>query len=1129
MSATFGIYNILSSTYWKPVDFNVVGEQFDVKKTPLLLDNGMYFYLHNVLSNPVDFTFNRKTGTLLSSLIYNSYFLENKKNPEIVENLTKIESPISTIDGNIVTFYNSNSSLPNNPTVLRDSFNDIFGRNDVFTFNFVENNKVTVKNKLGNLLTANFFGTNGLVFSPQIYPPTQTQLFDYLIGESSIVLFKSDTNYTNIVAKGSNNIYVLSSVNLGKNNSLPSSAVLNFVSYKNNVIDFENDISDSFIVKYKTNPIVYNNILDVDFNFSNDNLLSQNYLGLFPVENPNVTDVDCVYDLQIHGLKNYQTPEYKYTTANPLTGYSSSVRRIYNKIYTGTNQIKGYDKLCLGFSADTKEYKFKVNQETPFYYPSTCNRVSLAGSGLIEDGAIAGELPFTSDRIYVHRKNYEEAIPGEPQPKSITKYDNVWLCSWLSGSNLGDKIWLDRYYNAAYYTLDQAMTAKAVVYNPSLYPDKPFTYDVPSTIILEPGVLYKYNRTGQESSKQFLPYLDQDRNLPNGAKLLSITNWSSAVLVDDSKYHNNGLIFFNVAENLKGSYWVLDGTNHAVFPSKSSLLQRSRLTVSMWLNVDDWSNIYGDQIFGNYYDSGFGLVNEGALGAPILTITNVGSAVAYNLNYKFTKLSEIPLPAKVNSEYTFIQRLPDYTYWVFDSKNQTGVKYNAINNIVGGLSSLKTRLSGIDQVEIDSYQNFYFYDNTAKSYVKTDGNGNFITQQYFSLTSGINRIEIDNKNNTIINIYGNASVIDNYNNIWEVVGGNLYKNRQVFANVGPTQQLTCDAANNIWISHNQDTISKLNTVTGLFDFSFRVGKNSAAELNPCKSQERFRYMDFVKVPKGNVETCDKSVAYEDNLIIIDVRDNEIYTIDQTGNLLSKLDIRGILSDPSIKLDFYARGDFTGYQYLRKFGGNVRRLSWKFKIAEPNGNNSKLLSLNYAVSALPKGWHHFTFAFDSLKGNAKYYIDSIPVDNVSFAPLKYQLYYDYRSSLLLGAATIKNTTLNDVIGIDNSYKFIGNVSDLRMYSKSLTNGEIEQLYFSSDFADARKDLNWNMRVGNRNFIEEVEHWYKMQLPGSKSKYFNINIHNLNIDENTKKILEDSLKASISKIIPAESSLYKIKWM
>jgi hypothetical protein len=1357
MSSTFSIYNTLSATYWRRVDFNVVGEQFDVKKTPLLFDNGMYFYLHDTLSDSVDFTFNKKTGTFLTKLIYNSYFLENKKNPDIVQNITKIESPIKTVNGNIVTFYNSNSSLPNNPTVLLDTSNTIFGVNDVITFSFEENNKVSVKNKIGNVLTADYFGINGLTFKQQIYPPSQTQLFDYFLGESSIILFKSNTNYTNIVTKGSNNVYVLSSVSLAKSSTLPSNAIFNFVSYKNNTLNFDNSISDSFIAKYKVNPIFYQNILDIDYDISNryspflvtsgltswldfsnsasypgtgttvtdlspnagsaslrngasynntsggvivlngasqsinitNNLgllynstsasvfiwvypsspgqivderahsgswndsqieiqsdgtihfsvwqpgyankivsppqafnqwyllgftydgttfkayingqvigstlmtrqapyyygvgmiyclghadgtnmgvnqwlngkigafyaynraltidealqnfngtktryigidgLSQNYLGLFPVENPTINNTDCSYDLQVHGLKNYQTPEYKYTTANPYKGMYSSIRREYNKIYTGTNQLKGYDNVYLGFNADTKEYRFKVDEETPFYYPSTSQRTPLSSSGLIEDGAIAGELPFTSDRVYTHRKNYEETIPGKPQPASITKYDNVWLCSWLSGSNLGDKIWLDRYYNAAYYTLDQAMTAKAIVYNPSLYPNKPFTYDVPSATIFEPGVLYKYNRTGQDSSKNFLTYLDQDRNLPNGAKLLSISNWLSSTLVDDSNYHNNGLVFFNVPENLKGNYWVLDGTNHAVFPSKSSLLQKSRLTLSMWLNVDDWSNIYGDQIFGNYYDSGFGLINEGALGAPILTITNVGSAVAYNVNYKFTKLSEIPLPAKTGAEYTFIQRLPDYSYWTFDSYNKTGVRYNAINNITGTLSSLANRLSGLDQIEIDSYQNFYFYDNSIKSYVKTDGNGNFITQGYFALNSGINRIEINNETNNVISIYGNSSVIDNYNNIWEVVGGNLYKNRQVFANVGPTQQLTCDSGNNIWISHNQDTISKLNTINGLFEFSFRIGRNSSAPLDPCKSQDRFRYMNFVKVPKGNSQTCDSSVSYEDNLIIIDNRDNEIYTLDQTGNLLSKLDIRALLSDPNIKLDFYARGDFTGYQYLRKFGGNIRRLSWKFKIAEPNGNNSKLLSLNYAVSSLPKGWHNFSFIFDSLNGNAKYFIDSILVDSVSFAPLKYQLYYDYRSSLLLGAASIKNTTLNDIIGIDDSYKFIGNVADLRMYSKSLTNGELEQIYFSSDFADSRKDLNWNMRVGTRNFIEEIEHWYKMKMPGSKSKYFNINVHNLNIDDTVKKIIEDSLKASISKIIPAESSLYKINWM
>jgi hypothetical protein len=140
-----------------------------------------------------------------------------------------------------------------------------------------------------------------------------------------------------------------------------------------------------------------------------------------------------------------------------------------------------------------------------------------------------------------------------------------------------------------------------------------------------------------------------------------------------------------------------------------------------------------------------------------------------------------------------------------------------------------------------------------------------------------------------------------------------------------------------------------------------------------------------------------------------------------------------------------------------------------------------------------------------------------------------LYYDYRSSLLLGAASIKNTTLNDLIGLDDVNKFIGNIADLRLYSKALSVGEIEAIYFSSELADPRKYLKWNINVGDRNFIEEIEYWYKNQLPGSKSNYFNINIHNLNINDDLKYLIETTIKDCINKIKPAETSLYKINWI
>jgi hypothetical protein len=68
----------------------------------------------------------------------------------------------------------------------------------------------------------------------------------------------------------------------------------------------------------------------------------------------------------------------------------------------------------------------------------------------------------------------------------------------------------------------------------------------------------------------------------------------------------------------------------------------------------------------------------------------------------------------------------------------------------------------------------------------------------------------------------------------------------------------------------------------------------------------------------------------------------------------------------------------------------------------------------------------------------------------------------------------------------------------------------------------------MSVGKRNYIEDVKNWYKLQLPGSKSKYYNINLYNLNLPDNIKVLIEDAVRKNLEKISPAQASLYKINW-
>lgn len=1150
MSNGLNIFTSLSSVTWTPIDFYLDGDDFGTKCDYVLFSNEMSFNLHEVFKNCLDISFNNKAGIFLTDLKYNTKILSYKKQPSSVSELTTIESPIGMyVDGDLRILrsrpFSSEEDLngtsieelyrTRNAIVLYNTNETYFNSAYLFTFNFIGGNLVKVLNHDKKALTSHVIDSDiGLTFNNEIFPPDDTQVFEYILHEDKICLFLPDSNYGVAVHKNpTGNNFILKNIDLGIDSNFPDEMTLVFVSHKKVDLKHENCLTDSFLVKYNTNLIQSQSVLDVNEGFSNTNLYSQNYLGMFPVENP-VLNSDGTYSylLNIHGLKNYQTPEYDYTIANPLTEKAPSIRRIYNKIFSGTNQKKGYDKLYLGYQSDTKISIFPQGTETPFYFPSVSIRTPISAAGLIEDGAAAGEVPYTSDRIYMYRMNYEEANPGQPSPESIKNFDRSWACAWLSGTNSGEKVWMDRYYNAAFYTLDQALSSKTHVYNEKTFPEREFTFDVPSTMYLEPGVLYKYDRVGPETSKKFIKFLDSDKNLEKGANTLSLTDWvSSPIVVDNSNYKNNAIIFYNTnGLNFNKTYWTLDGTSHAIIPPSKELLGKGNMTVSLWLSVDDWSDIYGEQIFGNYFESGFGLINQGISNVSMFTIVNTTSSITNNFNYKFGNLGEGKLEV-INDrpKYEVIHRLPNYNYWVFDLKNKHAVLMNAFNNVMDSFS-FHDYISFAHQVELDSEYNIYVYDNTFKMYSKFNSKGAYKGSVSFGEDSGYQRIEID-LNNNVVGIYGYVSAIDNKNNVWEVIGGSLYRNRELYALVGNTHWISVDSKNNIWIAHYQDLISKLNTTERVFEFSQRVGRGVTQELDPCFEKEWFRVINFVRVPiKG---PCDLKAKYQDNLIIFDRKFNEMFRIGENGEYISRLDLQALSPNIPYSIEYSAIGDFTGYQFLRKFsanGANGKSLAWKLKIAHPSIDERtiRFITLTHQTSTLPPGWHHFCFVFDGYSGAAKYYIDSTLVDIEYFNAKEYEIVYDYRTSILIGAASLKNTTINDIIGLDDFNKFYGNVGDIKMYANALTTGEIEQIYFASNFVIPRPDLIWNRRVGFRSFIEQIEHWHKAQVTGSKSKYFNISIHNLNIDNDSKKLLEDAIRSNIKKIIPAHSSLYKINW-
>lgn len=1154
MSNSVNFYNP-SDIGWKPIELNLVGETYPLKSVPVVFNNGLKFNLYECLNANKDCQVNNKTALFLTDLEQQSAFLDQNTNYGETEPLTQIVSPIATLDNKII----ENSKIQDEPwnrLLATDRIN--YTKEDNFIFKF-ESDYVTIESEKDNHFLTWLGGTGqgNVIVYPKIFPLINNQKFKYFLGDDSIILFKYDNFFNDIIMNDNGfdvkfyvnqfygtQAYGVSSLPSFYQGVMPSNSIIKLLAYKKR-FSLESDLKNSFLAKYETDPLIPKNNLTLNESYKKIPY-TQNYLGIIPYENPTYKDKSISYPLHIHGLKNYQTPEYNYALYrknSELEENNLGVRRYYNKIFSGTNQINGLEQLYLSYTSNSVEIDFPSDEDTPFYFAATDKRVKIEEANLTEDGALAGHVPYISDRLFFKLEDYSEVMPNLPVPPSIKGggkniANNTWLCSWLSLSSNGKSVWLDRYYNSAFYTVNEALTSKVYKYEQKLNDNTPYVFDVPSTMFLEVGGLYRYFHTGRKTRESYLDYLDtieNDPHLPNGGKLLHVKNWNSDPLNDSSLYNNNGILYFNKLENLKDSYFELDGTNHAIFPARNILLEQNKLTVSLWIDVNDWNDVDGSQIFGNYFDSGFGLINESSLTTPIITLVNKNTNKFHNINYRFANINSFPISDLIDiSENKIIIRLYDFSFWIFDIKQKIAKKFSIDEQLLYTVSI--PYLDNINQVEVDSKENLYIFDKLSRRCVICNFKGQYINDVV--LEESIQRIEID-LNDQLIPIYGEHSVIDNKNAIWQVLGSNLYRGidplklseSQIFANIGYVQSMVCDADNNIWIAHEQDSITKINTNEEKIEFTVRVGRSASLPANPCNILDRqiFRYLNLIRVPiDTDSSLCNTdNKKTEDRVLLVDTNEKTLYQLDIFGNLLTKLDLMGLFQDSNGIV--YCDGDITGYQNIRKYKSVYKKFSWKVKIADVNKNNAQLYSLSYNLSSLSKGWHHFAFVVDTIDGYVTSYLDSVPIETFNFEPKKYQLSYDYRTSLLLGIQTIKNTNLNDIIEIDDGYKFIGRVSDLRLYGKALNRNVIEQIFYSSVLGTTDKKMVWNMPVGKRSYVEDVRNWYKMQLPGSKSKYFNIKIHNLNVTDDVKLVIEDAIKNNLHKISPAQASLYKIEWV
>jgi Concanavalin A-like lectin/glucanases superfamily len=345
-------------------------------------------------------------------------------------------------------------------------------------------------------------------------------------------------------------------------------------------------------------------------------------------------------DVNVLSLKNSNTPENYQSRSNPFFNESQVIMRDYKKLFTGSNQELGNDNITLGYDAFTSNTIFKTDKITYFHVPQNfypLNTLNINDTKLAEAGAIAGDHPMKSDKIFKKKANYKfSSYFGDSRLENTGNF----LCSWLSGNSnsFNRPVWVDRYYFPSEISFIGALTANNTTFNAVEYTsaDECLKKHIPANIqvvdkisdsVFEPGTYFAYHHIGDDYSKNYINYL---QNYLVQKDLNLFYNTSGALLVQQTEVPT----------------YQFNGENYCVTDNLSALQDTNAFTIIFDMYMKDWTVPFGYQLLGNYTTDGFGVFNTNQV-TPTLFLNGSKSITVTNLN--FEKLNTVETTASVNA------------------------------------------------------------------------------------------------------------------------------------------------------------------------------------------------------------------------------------------------------------------------------------------------------------------------------------------------------------------------------------------------------------------------------------------------------------------------------------------------
>jgi len=340
---------------------------------------------------------------------------------------------------------------------------------------------------------------------------------------------------------------------------------------------------------------------------------------------------------------------------------------------------------------------------TYFHYPLGNESIPLSSTGLVEAGAIAGTSPEKADRIWKAQSGYNTHLGN-----SLGIQNGTWLCSWLKGSAFDcNAQWMDRWYDPSKISFKLALSSE----DPN-----PYIVDIPSTMTMDAGVLYKFFHIGKDYSFKLI----EDTNFSKFENILEVKDWSNITVT-------NGTSANIVYTRYNESELNLNGTEYVEFSSSNSFYPEYQLSLASWVNFDNWRNAPADQIVGNYYKGGYGLFfNTGVkTDTVIFADKQYGHLFIANTENKYFHDKALP---GLSATVTDISYDNSGIVWVLDGNNNKIYAYNPLNNLFVNTINLALS-SNYTLIENDKEGNIFAYDAQNNRFSKYNNRGSFQSHQ----------------------------------------------------------------------------------------------------------------------------------------------------------------------------------------------------------------------------------------------------------------------------------------------------------------------------------------------------------------------------------------------------------------